>query len=93
MAYTQHLSATDAEAEFTLSGEHLLLLKSNGGTWSLVILTPDTPAEEIPVTSFDGDTQQRVEVPTGTRLKLSGGTLGAKMWTGKIERAVGDFLN
>jgi len=91
MAWEQRLSSTDTEATFDLDdGEYLMLLFHNGGTWQLSILTPDD--EEISVTSFSGSAQERVEVPEKTRLKVSGGTLGAKLWTNKIRRHVGDFL-
>lgn len=84
------LSATDTKADFKLSGSHLLLLKSKGGTWVLSIETPDGGA--IKVADLTGDAQQRVEVPPGTMLTLTGGTLGAKAWTGQIQRTGGDFL-
>ncbi|MDE0316543.1 MAG: hypothetical protein OXM61_16780 [Candidatus Poribacteria bacterium] len=91
MSYVERLTATDTEATFELEGSHLLLFKHNGGTWALSILTPDD--EEIAVTAITGDTQQALaHLPEGTRIKLSGGTVGAKAWTGKVKREVGDFL-
>ena len=88
--YTQVLEISQNASTFDASGEYLLLLKHNGGSWKLDILTPDD--EDINVATFTGDTQQRLEVPGGTRLKLSGGTVGAKAWLGRIQRNVGDFL-
>lgn len=92
MAYRQILSATDNEATINdlRGGAYLLLLKSNGGTWALAVLTPDE--DEIEVATFASDTQQRFEIADDTPIKLSGGTVGAKAWVNRITRDVGDFI-
>lgn len=92
MAFKQVLDTTQDSTDFTVTGESLLILSQHsGGTWKIGIIAPDSTLID---TGFEGNAnfQQRIIVPKGTNIRLSGGTAGAKAWIGQIYRDSGGVL-
>lgn len=83
--YRQVLQPSQNDVTFNAEGEELLLLTNyQGGTWSLDIIAPD--GDDIPLTTFTSKGQQRWAVPARTRIRLHGGTQGARAYVGTIIR-------
>lgn len=85
MAYKQVLNTDEAAVDFTVKGQSLLLLTNHsGGTWSLDIIAPDGEVVPTGFTGGGANFQQRLIVPSGTTLRLHGGTAGARAYVGQI---------
>ena len=93
MAYRQVMKTNQASVDFDVTGESVILMTQHaGGSWDLSIIAPDDTVLSTGF-SFDADGQQRVAVPAGTRLRLSGGTTGARAYVGEIIRRFSERIS
>lgn len=78
------LDADATDETFDVEGSEILALSTHsGGTWVLDLLMPD--GSVIPLRTFDADGTQQIFAPRGTRVRLHGGSQGAKAWVGTYD--------
>lgn len=79
------METTETDKTFDVEGEEVLALSHHsGGSWNLHLVLPDD--SEILLGAFTENFTQALRSPRGTRLRLEGGTMGARVWVGTVDK-------
>lgn len=95
MPFEQVLDATETTADFACGGECIFLLTDHtGGTWKVEIIAPNPSSTPLgdPDFVFTKNDTQRFAVPANTKMRISGGTVGARGYVGEIIRRFSERL-